>query len=318
MPEAHQLILSGMEEGTQIFFMEAEVEQELPSTSNADKKVSLWISEQEYIRPSTNTMIQVKLDPGMYIVDVSREMGIYCKKVEAYSDELFLFSNSVITDLIKEINVFWSKADLYKENRLVHKRGILLEGFPGTGKTSIISLLSQEIINKGGIVFKVTSPKNLAFYIPFIRDSFRKIQPDTPIITIIEDIDEYDDYNTELLDFLDGKNHVEHHVVISTTNNTEDIDDTLLRPSRIDLRVEVELPSKKVREEYFKFKKVPEDKIDELVKKSKEFSLADLKELYICIFLLGYTVDNAIAKISVVKEKKNYLEKDSNKNTLSI
>jgi len=309
-------ILNTMEETQQFFIIEAE---EVPQqVSQHDKKVSLWVSEQEFIRPSTNTIIHAKLEPGMYVVDVSREMGIFCKKIEAYSDELFLFSNSVIIDLISEINTFWSKANLYKENKLVHKRGILLEGFPGTGKTSIISLLSQEIIDKGGIVFKVTGPKNLLYYVPFIRDSFRKIQPDTPIITIIEDIDEYDDYSSELLDFLDGKNHINHHVVIATTNNTEDIDDTLLRPSRIDLRIEVELPSKKVRTEYFKFKKVPDEKIKELVNKSTEFSLADLKELYICVFLLDYTMDSAVEKISVIKEKKNYLEKDSKNISLSI
>ena len=292
--------------------------EEEPPRSNHDIKVSLWITEQDIIRPSTNIAIQSKLDPGMYVIDMTRDLGVFCKKTDICSDELFVFSNSVIVDLNAEIELFWSKSDLYKQNKLVHKRGILLEGFPGTGKTSIISLLSRQIIDKGGIVFKIAGPKNLMYYIPFIKESFRKIQPETPIITIIEDIDEYEDYNIELLDFLDGKSHIEHHVVIATTNNTEGIDDTLLRPSRIDLRIEVELPTEEIREEYFRFKKVPEESIDKLVEKSEGFSIADLKELYICIFLLGYPIDKAVDKIAITKEKKNYLENSSKNNSLSI
>ena len=288
------------------------------SQSGANKKVSLWILEDDIIRPATKIEVRNKLEPGIYIVDVHRDYGLYCKKVEASSDELFIFSNSITTDLIAEIDLFWSKADLYKENNLVHKRGILLEGLAGVGKSSIISLLSNRIVSEGGIVFKITNPKNLLYYIPFLKDNLRKIEADTPVITIIEDIDEYEDYYPELLDFLDGKSHVEHHIVIATTNNSEDLDDTLLRPSRFDLRIEVELPNEKIREEYFKFKSVPEEDIQELVFKSEYFSIADLKELYICIYLLGYPIDKAVEKSSQIKEKKNYSLRDSKNSSMTI
>lgn len=299
------------------FYILEELEEPIPLNKN-NKQSSLWVVDQEVIRPSTNIVIQEKLKPGMYIVDVNRDHGVHCKKIEACLDKLFIFSNSIIVDLIKEINLFWTKASLYKENNLIHKRGILLEGYPGTGKTSIISLLSKEIINKGGIVFKITSPKNLFYHITFLKDFFRKIEPDTPVITIIEDIDDYQDYSIDLLDFLDGKTQIEHHVVIATTNNTEDIDDTFLRPSRLDLRIEVELPNSKIREEYFRFKSVPENMIENLVASSNNFSIADLKELYICIFLLGYEINKAIEKISITKEKKNYSEVNNRNFKISI
>ncbi len=298
-----------------IFF----IEQEPPiQRIDSSKPISLWIVDQDIIRSSSNIVVRPKLDPGMYSVDVNRDYGLFCKRIDTCSDELFVFSNSITTELIEEINLFWSKADLYKQNNLVHKRGILLEGYPGTGKTSIISLLSKEIINKGGLVFKVNNPKNLLYYIAFIKESFRKIEPHTPIITIIEDIDDYQDYGAELLDFLDGKSQIEHHVVIATTNNTEEIDDTFLRPSRLDLRIEVELPNQQIREEYFKHKSVPDDMLEQLVKRSEEFSIADLKELYICIFLLGYSLDKAIEKISNTKEKKNYTDINGKNYQISI
>ena len=182
-----------------------------------------------------------------------------------------------------------------------------MEGYPGTGKSSIISQLSDEVIKQGGVVFKISNFSNLNNYVSFIRTGFRKIQPDTPIITILEDIDQYADVESELLDFLDGKTHIDHHIVIATTNNTEDIPDTLLRPSRLDLKIEVPLPDAQIRREYFTFKKVKPDLVEELVAITENCSLADLKELYICIFLLDYSVEEAITQVTAPTDKKNYV-----------
>lgn len=283
-----------------------------------EEKISVWLKDKDIIKPSTNISLLQKIEPGIYTVDFSREHGIYCKKMDVKSDELFIFSDSISEKLLKEINNFWEKSERYKQNNLVHKRGILLEGFPGTGKSSIISILCKEIISKGGVVFKINGIRNLDTYFEFIRYGFREIQPETPVVTILEDLDQYEEVESELLDFLDGKTHLDHHVVIATTNNTELIPDTYLRPSRIDLKIEVPLPSEQTRREYFKFKNTPEDEIENLVKQSEDFSLADLKELYVCIYLLDYTVEEAVGKITAPKEKKNYLNSSTSGSKLGL
>lgn len=283
-----------------------------------EEKISVWLKDKDIIKPSTNISLLQKIEPGIYTVDFSRDHGIYCKKMDIKSDELFVFSDSISEKLLKEINTFWEKSERYKQNNLVHKRGILLEGFPGTGKSSIISILCKEIISKGGVVFKINGIRNLDTYFEFIRYGFRKIQPETPVVTILEDLDQYEEVESELLDFLDGKTHLDHHVVIATTNNTELIPDTYLRPSRIDLKIEVPLPSEQTRREYFKFKNTPEDDIENLVKQSEDFSLADLKELYVCIYLLDYTVEEAVGKITAPKEKKNYLNSSTSGSKLGL
>lgn len=288
-------------------------EEEVP-----DVKVSLWVKDKDIIRASTDITLMKKIDPGIYSVDFSKDYGYYCKKINIKSDELFIFSDSITQKLLEEIDLFWTKAEIYKENKLIHKRGILLEGFPGTGKSSIISILSAEIIKKGGVVFKINNFRNLDNYIEFVRSSFRKLQPDTPIITILEDLDQYEEVEIELLDFLDGKTHLDHHVIIATTNNTEVIPDTFLRPSRIDLKIEIPLPCETTRREYFLFKNVPEEAIDNLVVKTDGLSLADLKELYICIYLLDYTIEDAILKVSSPREKKNYLNSPLSKGKLGL
>lgn len=285
---------------------------------STDKLMSVWVKDKDVIRASTDITLLPKIEPGIYSVNFSKDYGYYCKKINVESDELFIFTDSITEDLLSEIENFWDKADEFKANKLIHKRGILLEGYPGTGKSSIVSILSEEIMKRGGVVFKVNGYRNLDDYIEFIRGSFRKIQPDTPIITILEDIDQYEDVEPELLDFLDGKTHLDHHVIIATTNNTEMVPDTFLRPSRIDLKIEVALPNEKIREEYFKFKNVPESELKELVTLSDNLSLADLKELYICRYLLDYSIEDAVAKLKSPRDKKCYLESPTSKKEIGF
>lgn len=273
----------------------------------APDKVSMWIQEKDIVQASVNVSKLTKLTPGIYSVYVSRDRGIHCKSVKAASDELFIFPDSISQKLLQEIDSFWNKADLYKKNNLLHKRGILLEGLPGTGKSSIITLLSQDVINKGGVVFKVTGPNNLIDYISFMLYQFKEVEPETPIITVIEDLDQYGEVGDRLLDFLDGKTNIEHHVVLATSNNTEEIPDTFLRPSRIDLKIEIALPGEITRREYFIKKGVPEEDVAELTMLSNNLSFADLKEIYICIYLLGYSKTDAIQKVKSPRTKKNYL-----------
>lgn len=280
------------------------------------EKASQWIVDSDIYRPSTSLSVQKQLIPGVYQVEQNRDYGIFCKRIKIDSDQLIKFTDSSITSLLAEISHFWTKKALYKEHRLLHKRGILLEGAPGNGKTSIISLLSSQIIKNGGIVFIISSFANLNIYVEFIKNSFRSIEPDRPIITVIEDIDKFQ--NSEvILDFLDGKTNIENHVVLATTNNTENLPSSFLRPSRIDLRIEIKNPNEQARREYFIFKKVPEEQIDNLVKISEDFSIADLKELYISIFLLDYTPEDALDKIKKPTVRKDY-NRDVKRNPLGI
>lgn len=284
----------------------------------SEDKVSMWVKDKDYYIPSTDISVTRELPPGIYQVDYSNDRGYFCKPIKIETDELFVFTDSITTNLLEEIENFWNKEALYKEKKLVHKRGILLSGFAGTGKTTMINMLSKELIDRGGVVFKIYGIKNLSYYIDFMKHGFRKIQPKTPIITILEDIDQYQDIESELLDFLDGQYHLNHHLIIATSNNTENIPDTFLRPSRLDLKIEVDYPSEQTRKEFFRNKEVPENDLSELVKATKECSLADLKEVYICVYLLDYTVEEALTQVLDPTEKKNYLERKYKKTKIGL
>ena len=300
-----------------VVLMQDDFDNMVENNEEDTRSMSVWTKDKDNYIPSTNISIVPKLEPGLYSVIVDRN-GMYCKKLDNKSDELFIFSDSLSEKLVREINNFWDKSDKYLNMNLIHKRGILLEGFPGTGKSSIITILSDELIKRGGVVFKISGLRNFVDYIEFITTYFRKIEPDTPVVTIIEDIDQYAEVEIELLDFLDGKTNLDHHVLIATSNNTEAIPETFLRPSRIDLRYEVCLPNETTRAEYFRFKEVPEEHIPELVEKTDNFSIADLKEVYICIYVLDYQIDDAIAKIEKPNKKKNYLSQSKSKGWMGI
>lgn len=302
-----------LDEDTQPIFIIENHEVEMSEDPIFHENMALWIKDKDIYRPSTHITIIPELSSGIYTVDYDRDYGFSCKEIKSETDELFVFSDSITSKLLQEINLFWEKKDLYASNNLIHKRGILLEGYPGTGKTSIINQVSESIMKQGGIVFQVTGLKNLELYVQFMQGGFRKIQPDTPIITILEEINQYSEVELALLDFLDGKASLNHHVIIATTNNTEDIPDTFLRPSRIDLTIEINMPTDTIRREYFQFKKIKEPALSELVKETNGCSLADLKEVYICIYLLDYSIDNALTKVKTPKIKKNYMFSPQNK-----
>lgn len=270
---------------------------------------SCWIDDKGIYKGSTDVKIKNKIDPGVYVSEMNRDIGLYCRKLDSTCDELFKFSDSSSKVILDEIQLFWEKKEKFNKENLVHKRGILMYGYPGTGKTSTIELLTQDLINRGGLVFKVPSPDQLIFHINFLKQSFRKIEPDTPVITILEDIDKYNNYESELLDFLDGKTQIDHHVTLMTTNDTSNLPGNLLRASRVDLKVRVDLPSEEVRKEFLEFKKVPAEDIDEIVSLTKKFSLADLKEVFIGRYLLGKSLKDSIEVISDTDfEKTSFMD----------
>lgn len=271
-----------------------------------DYEVSVWACDGDSYRPSTKFKILKKLPAGLYTIEFDRDYGVVARSLPTVSDKLLSFKNSPQEKLLKEISLFWEKKDLYKSNNLVHKRGILLMGYPGTGKTSMISIISKKISKLGGVIFFIPEARALEVYVNFLKYNFRKIEPDTPVITILEDIDKYSPIEDSLLDFLDGNFSIDHHVIIATTNNSENIPNSFLRPSRLDYVIEMVLPSREERLEFFKFKNIAKENLDRLVNLSEGFSFADLKELYVCTELLDYTIEDAITKLKTPINRKDF------------
>lgn len=276
-------------------------------TETTDDKISVWVKEGDKIRPNVDIEIINKLKPAIYKTNYSREIGSYCYLADIDMDLLYEFSDSCITEVLEEVNKFWGLKDVYKKNSLIHKRGILLEGSPGCGKSSLAYIIAKEAMNVNGIAFLLDSPQQLPVYVDFIKNIFRIIEPDTPVITIIEDLDYYhDESEVYLTDFLEGSNSINNHLIIATSNNSAGISQKLLRPSRIDIQKVIDVPSESTRKEYFTNKNISEPLLSELVEASEDFTLAELKELFICTTIFGYSIEESIDKITS-REMQDYM-----------
>ncbi len=238
------------------------------------------------------------LTPGVYDILHSSNTGIYFQKIPINTDNIIRFPDSTSDIIVNEIKSFWEKEHVFKEFNLLYKRGIILYGPPGGGKSCTIQLIMKDVVERKGVVIRFTHP---SIYNEGMR-ALREIQPDLPVVTIMEDIDStIQCYNeSDVLNILDGVNQLNKIVYIATTNYPEQLGARVIcRPSRFDKRFEIGPPSAAARLVYFKHliggRDLEEINLEQWVEDTEEMSLAHLRELFIAVVILKNSYKDAIA-----------------------
>lgn len=252
---------------------------------------------------------KMTLDPGVYTVTVLPDIGLVFVKAKLITDSLIELDDSASEQVLTSMRKFWQSKKEYDKRKIVYKRGILLEGPAGSGKTSTVNLLTRELIDKhNGIVLICGHPGHMAVGL----ENLRRIEPDRNIIVIFEDIDEMIDHFGEhvLLAMLDGEFQIDNVCNIATTNFPDKLGARICnRPSRFDERILVGMPNARSREIYLShiLKDEPIDKkeIKKWVTDTDSFSIAHLKELAIAIFCLGQTYDTVLRRLKDMMIKPN-------------
>lgn len=254
---------------------------------------------------------------GIYEIGWNNEIGSYVLKKQPFTtDELYRLPSPEIQDILLDIENFWKNADRYREYNFIHKRGILMYGEPGCGKSGIIQILLKQIIQLNGIVINIKNQEDVEHFIEFIP-TFRKIEPNRPLVTILEDIDSLageDRYSTsKLLNILDGVKQISGVVYLATTNYPEKLQERLTnRPSRFDRLYKIEMPNADIRRSYLEHKLSKEDlktiNLEEWVRKTSDMSLSHLKEIVISVIVMGKNFEDTLEILGNLKKKPRIKE----------
>ena len=247
------------------------------------------------------------LPAGQYTIEITQERGIYFSKKDVNLDDLMILPDSASEEVIEGIETFWTKEEHFRKFGFLWKRGVMLWGPPGSGKTSTVQIISKLIVDKGGLSVYVQNPELGARGLELMR----RIEPDRPIVVILEDIDAIARCHGEadLLALLDGELQIDNVVFIATTNYPEHLDKRLTnRPSRFDIVKKIGMPSDDARRMYLEARnerltdKKHKAELEMWVNKAKQFSLAHLKELIISVEVFGIPLDNAVERLRAMMD----------------
>lgn len=164
-------------------------------------------------------------------------------------------------ELREAVELPLTQFELYKQIGIDPPRGVLMYGPPGTGKTmmakavanatsaSFISVVGSEFVQK----YLGEGPR-------MVRDVFRLAREHEPAIIFIDEIDaiatkrfdaqtgadrEVQRILLELLNQMDGFDQTTNVKVIMATNRADTLDPALLRPGRLDRKVEFPNPDRR-------------------------------------------------------------------------
>merc|ERR1711990_450276 len=151
--------------------------------------------------------------------------------------------------------------DLYRQIGIDPPRGVLMYGPPGCGKT----MLAKAVANATDAAFiRVVGSEFVQKYLGegprMVRDVFRLARENSPSIVFIDEIDaigtkrfdsqtgadqEVQRILLELLNQMDGFDQTANVKVIMATNRADTLDPALLRPGRLDRKIEFPLPDRR-------------------------------------------------------------------------
>jgi len=216
--------------------------------------------------------------------------------LESYSDIGGL--EEQIMEIKEAVELPLTHPELYEDVGIKPPKGVILYGPPGTGKT----LLAKAVANETAATFlRVVGSELIQKYLgdgpKLVREMFRVAQENSPSIIFIDEIDavatkRYDTTSggekeiqrtmLELLNQLDGFDDRGDVKVIMATNRIDTLDPAMIRPGRIDRKIEFPAPDEKTKRRIFhihtsKMTLHDDVNIEEFVLAKDELSGADIK-----------------------------------------
>ena len=194
-------------------------------------------------------------------------------------------------EIEKNVIHFFDHREFYEANGVPLKRGIILNGAPGTGKT----LLTKIVMNS--IPFTVIYVSSKSFDegsegLSFLFDCARQL---SPALIVLEDLDLFGQARShnkqmgflgELLYQLDSVSDNTNLIIIATTNDVTVVDEALKnRPSRFDRQLNFPMPNRSMRLQilqlFAKNAHLQTQELATILDQTEGFSGAHIRELVI-------------------------------------
>ncbi|WP_313893827.1 ATP-binding protein [Psychrobacillus sp.] len=247
---------------------------------------------------------QLLMQTITYLVDTENgpQRRNYGEQAVVNRDDVFL-EHSIKKDIFRSIDEFFKEDGYFFKNYgLPYKRGILLYGSPGNGKTTLVKSITGS--TKAPVVYWQITEFTGSHS---IQEVFGIVTRLAPAILVIEDIDSMPEYTRSVfLNTLDGVQSREGLFIIGTTNYPEKIDPALInRAGRFDRAYEIPSPTKSVREQYLRKLDIKHIFTDEqftnMAERSKGLSMSQLNELYMSV-ALNWHYDGKLAYEERIEE----------------
>lgn len=262
-----------------------------------------------------------RVEAGVYQIYHSQQFGLYIQQQKAIlSDEIIDLPITEIREIVEDIDKFWEPSTKvrFKDYNMTYKRGIIVWGPPGNGKSYMMQIIIRNLIKRDGVIFTLDTVDSVERFISF-ANTFRRVEPDRPLVVILEDIDNVVEAGqsilSALMNVLDGVNQIDNVVYLATTNYPHKLEERISnRPSRFDRKYEIGAPEAEVRKAYILGKMKPEDKkrinVQEWVEKTEGFSLSHIKELIVSVCILGKNLDDVLEHFDDMKKNRSSRSSD--------
>jgi transitional endoplasmic reticulum ATPase len=217
-------------------------------------------------------------------------------------DEVIL-NPDMKANLIQDVQGFFDNKQLYKKLAVPWKRGLIMHGVPGNGKTisikALISALYEREVPVPSLYVKSfdsrTGNNNAA-----IRNIFTLARSMAPCLLIFEDLDSLVTPTTRsyFLNEVDGLESNDGILMVGSTNHLDLLDPAISRrPSRFDRKYHFKMPEEDERIAYCQYWRnklvsdedamldFPIEVCNVIAKITEGFSFAYLKELFVTALL---------------------------------